>query len=46
MGLIEWSKGFLNIWKGVFKKELGAQGKRLEVIEDSAELPSPLPRLI
>ena len=46
MGLgIEFSDKFLQLWRSVFNKELYEQNKRIEIIEEAKELPSPVPRL-
>ena len=43
--MIEFSEKFLQLWRSVFNKELYTQNKRIEIIEEAKELPSPLPRL-
>lgn len=43
--MIELSEKFLQFWRSVFNKELYEQNKRIEIIEEAKELPSPLPRL-
>ena len=43
--MIEISDKFLQLWRSVFNKELYEQNKRIEIIEEAKELPSPLPRL-
>ena len=45
MGMIEFSDKFLQLWRSVFNKELYEENKRIEIIEEAKELPSPLPRL-
>lgn len=42
---IEFSEKFLQLWRSVFNKELYEQNKRIEIIDEASELPSPLPRL-
>ena len=43
--MIEFSEKFLQLWRSVVNKELYEQNKRIEIIEESKELPSPTPRL-
>ena len=43
--MIDMSERFLQLWRIVFNKELYNQNKRIEIIEEARELPSPLPRL-
>lgn len=45
MGFIELSQKFLEKVKAVFNENLRIQNKRIEIIEEAKELPSPLPRL-
>ena len=42
---VEFSEKFLQLWRSVFNKELYEQNKRIEIIEEAKELPSPLPRI-
>ena len=42
---IEFGEKFLQLWRSIFNKELYEQNKRIEIIEEARELPSPLPRL-
>ena len=43
--MIEISDKFLQLWRSVFNKELYEQNKRIEIVEEAKELPSPKPRL-
>ena len=45
MGIIEISEKLLMKIREAFNQSLKEQNKRIEIIEDSKELPSPLPRL-
>ena|SRR3990167_7876932 len=45
MGFIEYSTGFLDKLKAIFNKDLAQQNKRIEIIEEAKELPSPVPRI-
>ena len=43
--VIKLSDKFLQLWRSVFNEELYTQNRRIEIIEEARELPSPHPRL-
>ena len=43
--MIEFSEKFLQLLRSVFNKELYEQNKRIEIIEEAKQTPTPLPRL-